>query len=125
MRLLSLTALIGLGLLSFGCASTIDYGNGRYGVTKVSEERSLFGTNGGFMYLENCAKVYDPQTKLPDWADCKTVAGPVPIYSQGTGGQLGGGIATGLGFGLGSVFSGATGATSSAVSSATAAGKGH
>lgn len=107
-----------------GCASTIDLGHERYGVTKVSEERSLFGTNGGFMYLDDCAKVYDPQTKLPTWADCKTIAGPVPIYSQGVGGQIVGGALTGIGFGLGSAFSGASG--SSAASSSTAiSGKGH
>mgnify|MGYP001563018027 CR=1 FL=1 len=110
-----------------GCASYIDYGNGRYGVTKVSEERSLFGTNGGFMFLENCeGKRANPGATL-EFTDCHTMTPLTPIYSQGVGGQLGGGIATGLGFGLGSVFSGATGTTSSAVSNAaaTAGSKGH
>ena len=107
------------------CASYIDYGNGRYGVTRVSEERSPFGTNAGFAYLDNCeGKRANPGATL-EFTDCHPITPLSVISSQGQGGVIVSGALNGLGFGLGSAFSGATGATSSAVSSATAGGKGH
>ena len=121
-----LAALL-LTLLLSGCASYIDYGDGRYGVTRVSEERSAFGTNGGFMYLDNCHGTQDPSYSYQKltFSDCKVVTPLTPIYSQGVGGQIVGGALTGLGFGLGSAFSGVSNSASS-VSNATAAGaKGH
>ena len=129
MRLLSFTALIGLGLLSFGCASYIDYGNGRYGVTRVSEERSPFGTNAGFAYLDNCeGRRANPGATL-EFTDCHAVTPLSVISSQGQGGAIVGGALNGLGFGLGSAFSGVSSgasSTSSAISNATAVGgKGH
>ena len=116
-------ALLCLAVLVSGCASYIDYGDGRYGVTRVSEERSAFGTNGGFMILQNCEG--KPGAYGMNFSDCKNMSDYTPIYSQGVGGQVVGGALTGLGFGLGSVFSGAGGASSSASSSAiTAPAKG-
>ena len=118
-----LLAILAMGLTA--CASYIDYGNGRYGVTRVSEERSPFGTNAGFAYLDNCEGYrLNPGATL-EFKDCHPVTPLSVISSQGQGGVIVSGALNGLGFGLGSAFSGATGATSSAVSSATAAGKSH
>lgn len=119
-----LLCVMGMGLTA--CASYIDYGNGRYGVTRVSEERSPFGTNAGFAYLDNCEGYRQNPGATLEFKDCHPVTPLTAIQSQGQGGQVVSGALNGLGFGLGSAFSGATGATSSAVSSATAAGgKGH
>lgn len=106
-----------LPFLLVGCASYIDYGEGRYGVTKVSEERSAFGTNGGFMVMYNC-KGTKGNLGL-EFDDCNPVTHLTPIYSQGVGGQIVGGALTGLGFGLGSAFSGVSNSASS-ISNATA-----
>jgi hypothetical protein len=111
----------GFGLSA--CASYIDYGDGRYGVTKVSEQRSPFGTNGGFAVLQNCEGRYGNLGL--EFTDCHDMTNYHPIYSQGQGGQVVSGALTGLGFGLGSAFSGAGGASSSAASSSVSApGKG-
>jgi hypothetical protein len=107
-----------------GCASYIDYGDGRYGVTKVSEQRSPFGTNGGYAVLMNCE---GKQGNLGmEFTDCKQMTDYHPIYSQGQGGAIVGGALTGLGFGLGNVFSGATN-SANAISntSVVAPSKGH
>lgn len=123
-----LFGIIGIGLV--GCASYIDYGNGRYGVTRVSEERSPFGTNAGWTYLDNCEGYRQNPGSMLEFKDCRPMMAPVPISSQGQGGQIVGGALTGLGFGLGSAFSGATGATSTSTSNsisnaAASGGKGH
>jgi hypothetical protein len=116
-RLMMKYALILFALLLSGCATYIDLGDGRYGVTRASEERSPFGTNAGFAYLENCQGIQDPAyfyQKLT-FTDCKQATPITPIYSQGVGGQIVGGALTGLGFGLGNAFGGASnGASSSA-----------
>jgi hypothetical protein len=112
---LSVLILVGLGLVLTGCASYIDYGDGRYGVTKVSEQRSPFGTNGGFAVLQNCEGRYGNLGL--EFTDCHDLTNYHPIYSQGQGGQVVSGALTGLGFGLGSAFSGAGSVSSSAVSS--------
>ena len=122
-----------LGVLT-ACATYIDLGEGRYGVTRVSEDRSPFGTNAGFSYLENCKGTQAPgynYQKLT-FSECFRVTDVVPIQSQGQGGQIVGGALTGLGFGLGSAFGGSSatssrGASSSSSSSAIsgAGGSGH
>jgi len=112
-------------VLLIGCASYIDYGDGRYGVTKVSEHRSPFGTNGGFAVLQNCEGRYGNLGL--EFTDCHDLTGYHPIYSQGQGGQVVSGAMTGLGFGLGSAFSGAGSVSSSAASSSAVSvpAKGH
>ena len=120
--------IVGVVSLLFlaGCASYIDYGGDRYGVTKVSEQRSPFGTNAGFAYMENCKGEHSTQTYELVFTDCHPVTPLQAISSQGVGGQIVGGALTGLGFGLGSVFSGASGASASSTSSSIATGgKGH
>lgn len=121
-----LLAIMLMGMTA--CASYIDYGNGRYGVTRVSEERSPFGTNAGFAYLDNCeGRRANPGATL-EFIDCHAVTPLNVISSQGQGGQVLSGALNGLGFGLGSAFSGVSSgasSTSSAVSSATAGTKGH
>ena len=116
-------------LVLTGCASYIDYGNGRYGVARVSEQRSPFGTNAGFTYLDNCEGTQANPGASLEFRDCHPVTPISVISSQGQGGQVVSGALNGLGFGLGSAFSGVSSgasSTSNAVSSATAAGgKGH
>ncbi|TSA51347.1 MAG: hypothetical protein D4R44_08150 [Actinobacteria bacterium] len=123
--LVTLIPLLVIGLLVSGCASYIDYGDGRYGVTKVSEQRSPFGTNGGFMHMENCKGEYSQEKFGLVFTECHPVTPLTPITSQGVGGQIVGGALTGLGFGLGSAFSGAGGASSSSSSSAITTAPAH
>lgn len=113
--------LLTLGLTA--CSTYMELGNGRYGVTKVSEERSPFGTNAGYALLENCQGTQEPgynYQKLK-FTDCHPITQITPFSSQGQGGQILGGALTGLGFGLGSAFSGAGGSSSSAASSSSSA----
>ena len=132
-----------LGLLScVGCSTYIDLGDGRYGVTKVAEERSPFGTNAGFAFLANCkgTQVEGYNYQKLEFSDCHRITEIAPISSQGQGGQIVGGALTGLGFGLGSAFGGSTTSSSSsagansssnafssssATSTAIGGGKGH
>jgi uncharacterized membrane protein YedE/YeeE len=122
------TLTIGLGLVGLfmvtGCASYVDLQNGR---ALMTEQRSPFGTNGGFMQMQECDKTVDPNSKLVVYEhNCIAKSEWIPVYSQGQGGQILGGALTGLGFGLGSVFSGASGASASSTSSSIATGgKGH
>lgn len=125
----SLALLAALGLLG-GCTTYAELGDGKVMRTLVTEERSMFGTNAGFMQLQECKKspVFNNQTQPTsyEYIDCTPRSGWVAISSQGQGGQVVGGALTGLGFGLGSAFSGATGASSSATSSVVSGGgKGH
>jgi hypothetical protein len=118
-------------LLLGGCASYIDYGGGRYGVTRVSEERSPFGTNAGFAYLENCEGRTDPNKVGLQFSDCHPVTPVLIISSQGVGGQIVGGALTGLGFGLGNAFAPSNGASAVqsqsqlGIQNVTVPGKGH
>jgi hypothetical protein len=84
-----------------GCASYIDLGEGRYGVTRVSEERSPFGTNAGFAYLEDCkGKVNKNNWGKLEFTDCNLMTAPQLIYSQGQGGQIVQGVLIGVGTGV-------------------------
>ena len=121
-----LLVIMAMGLTA--CASYIDLGNGRYGVTRVSEERSPFGTNAGWTYLDNCEGYRLSPGATLEFKDCRPMMAPVPISSQGQGGQIVGGALTGFGFGVGSAFNNVGGATSSssAISNAVVGGgKGH
>ena len=115
-------AVLVLGTMT-ACASYIDYGDGRYGVTRVSEQRSPFGTNAGFAYMENCEGRKDNIGALA-FTDCHAMTPIASVSSQGQGGQIVGGALTGLGFGLGSAFSGASNSASAVSSSASTAAKG-
>jgi hypothetical protein len=109
-------------LAAFGltaCATYHDAGNGRYNVTKTTQEPSLFGTNMGFARIENCARP-QPDYYPAVFTDCNPVTGWTPMYSQGQGGQVVGGALTGLGFGLGSAFGSSSGASAISSSEATA-----
>lgn len=99
-------------LMMAGCATYADLGNGRVARTLTTEERSMFGTNAGFMQLQNCLRVQAPSTIAnPTYQDCTPMSAWVPISSQGVGGQVVGGALTGLGFGLGSAFAPSGGAS--------------
>lgn len=94
--LLVLLSTVGLT----ACATYHDAGNGRYNVTKTTEEPSLFGTNMGFARIENCLRA-KPDYYPAVFTDCNPVTQWVPMYSQGQGGQILGGALTGLGAGIG------------------------
>ena len=109
-------------LLLTGCSTYAELGQGHVARTLVSEERSAFGTNMGFAKLQHCEKKYLNTDQMTyELANCMDLSGWVPMWSQGTGGQIVGVALTGLGFGLGSAFSGASN-SASAVSNATATG---
>jgi hypothetical protein len=114
-------ALLVMGFGLVGCASYVNLDNGKAMRTVVTELRSPFGTNAGFMQLQQCdAKQREGYNyeKL-DLTNCQAHSAWIPINSQGQGGQILGGALTGLGFGLGSAFGG-----SSTSSSATGGGGG-
>ena len=104
------------------CASYIDYGNGRYGVTRVSEERSPFGTNAGFAFLENCEGFRQNPGATLEFKDCRQITPITPIQSQGQGGQVVGGAFTGIGMGVGGAM---VNTGSSVIQSVTTVGGGH
>lgn len=123
---LVILAAFGLG----ACSSYVDLGNGKAMRTVLTEERSPFGTNAGWMQLQECDKIQDPDWNMPHdkYVNCHPHSVWTPIHSQGQGGQVVGGALTGLGFGLGNAFSGATSSSASssaASSSAVSGGRGH
>ena len=117
-----LTACLVL-LFVAGCATYADLPQDHIARTLVSEQRSPFGTNGGFMKLEHCEKQYDKQHVFYEPVNCTTIIGWTPISSQGQGGQIVGGALTGVGAAVGGMMV-ETGA-SVTQSVITAPGKGH
>jgi hypothetical protein len=112
--------LLGIPVLFMvGCSTYAELGQGHVARTLVSEERSAFGTNMGFSKLQHCEK-----NDKGEVSNCTDMTGWVPMWSQGTGGQVVGGALTGLGFGLGSAFSGASNSASAVSNAAATAGKG-
>lgn len=121
-----------LAALLVGCSSYVNLGNGKAMRTVVTEEPSLFGTNAGFMRLEQCEATQREgyHYESLELTNCQPNSHWVPIQSQGQGGQIVSGAMIGLGFGLGSAFSGAAGSSSSSSSAASSSssvvrGKGH
>ena len=115
-------------LLLAGCASPYDLGNGRYAVTRVSEERSPFGTNVAWTRLEDCAEVREEQPNgntRTVYKDCHPLSRWEMASSQGQGGQIAAGALIGLGFGLGSAFGPSSSTSSSSSSSAVSSGAAH
>lgn len=101
---------IGLAVLLFSavaCTTVHDLGNGRALKTAMTEGRSPFGTNGGFIQLQECDKTLQPKTMFDEYEydkNCTPKSDWIPVSSQGVGGQIVGGALTGLGFGLGAAF---------------------
>ncbi len=117
-----------LPLVLVGCTSVMPLGEGRFAVPETVEVRSPFGTNAGYVRLQNCAREASalPGLSQYDYVDCHTIHPWTVTQSQGQGGQVASGALTGLGFGLGNVFSGAGGvSSSSSSSSAVAPASGH
>lgn len=115
-------------LLILGCSTVAQTHDGKYAVTFFSEERSPFGTNGGFVQLRKCDKADPPNLDHP-WVNCDNLTPWLLISSQGQGGQVAAGAlqATGLGI-LGAVMpsqGGASASASSASSAVVAPAKGH
>jgi hypothetical protein len=90
-------------LVFAGCASYVDLGNGRALKTVMTEDRSPFGTNGGFMQLQECDKTREPnQPTLYNYdKNCTPKSNWIPVSSQGVGGQLVGGALAGVGAAVG------------------------
>ena len=77
-----------LPMLLVGCASYADLGNGRYAQTAFSENRSPYGTNGGFMRLESCPGEKPGLFENRPAPKCDPLTEWVPVWSQGQGGQI-------------------------------------
>jgi hypothetical protein len=95
------------GVMTAGCTTTHDLGDGRYLVPRAVEERSLFGTNMGFAWIEDCQGKPDPKQYGMVYEDCKLVTEKIPMSSQGQGGQIASGLLQAAGFwGLGALMPG-------------------
>lgn len=94
-----------LCLLATGCTSVADLGKGRVAVPRYVEVRSPFGTNAGFIRVDECYAVekkeegLQPLNPTVEYVDCVQATNWEPVSSQGQGGQIvegaliGGGIA--------------------------------
>jgi hypothetical protein len=115
--------LLLVGLLTLvGCTSVADLGGGRWAVPETIEVRSPFGTNAGYVRLQNCAweLVKDATFEHYEYKNCHTMHSWTPIQSQGQGGQIAIGAGIGLGAGLGAAFGGiGSSSASSAASTST------
>ena len=101
-------------LLLAGCSTYIDYGNGRYGVTRSSQEPVAFGVSNSYSFLDNCAGTIDPQKVGMQFTDCQEIPGTLSHgTAPGYGAQLISGLLNLIGMGwiaenLGSVSATAT-----------------
>ena len=94
-------------LVMAGCTTTHDLGGGRYLVPRTVEERSLFGTNMGFVWIEACDGMADPKQPGMIYRNCESVTEKVPMSSQGQGGQITSGLLNAAGlWGLGALMPG-------------------
>lgn len=88
-----------------GCTTVHDLGAGRYLVPRTVEERSLLGTNMGFVWIENCQGRVDPKQPGMIYENCERVTEWVPMSSQGQGGQIMSGLLNAAGlWGLGALM---------------------
>ena len=95
------SCLLILGIVVLGgCASYADLGNGRYAKTGFSEERSPFGTNGGYTRLENCKGDKAHWFSTLELSECRPLTDWVPVSSQGQGGQVAAGALNAVGLGI-------------------------
>jgi hypothetical protein len=108
-------------LLLVGCTTAHDLGGGRYLVPRAIEERSLFGTNMGFAWIEACDGMADPKQPGMLYRNCEPVTEKIPMSSQGQGGQITSGLLNAAGlWGLGALMpSGSVTNNASAVASPT------
>lgn len=98
-----------------GCTSTHDLGGGRYLVPRTVEERSLFGTNMGFAWIEACDGMADPKQPGMIYRNCLAVTEKIPMSSQGQGGQITSGLLNAAGlWGLGALIPGGSSTTNNA-----------
>jgi hypothetical protein len=89
------------------CTTVHDLGGGRYLVPRTVEERSLFGTNMGFAWIEACDGEADPKQPGMLYRNCFAVTEKVPMSSQGQGGQITSGLLNAAGlWGLGALMPG-------------------
>lgn len=123
-RVLMLLGMLGLS----GCTTVHEWGNGRVVVPHVVEVRSPFGTNAGFVMIEDCEGSAKPDEGLQPlfptrtYTDCRPLTGWVPVSSQGQGGQITQGVLIGAGtVGLGAVMPAASGSVNAVSSSSAAA----
>lgn len=123
-------AILAISLLVMtGCTTVHELGEGRYLVPRTVEERSLLGTNMGFVWIEDCLGRVDPKQPGMIYEGCIRVTERVPMSSQGQGGQILSGLLNAAGFwGLGALMS--SGSVSNSASSVvnqsvTVPGHGH
>ena len=109
-----------------GCATDGELGGGRYLHAVVAQDRSVFGTNGGGVVMQNCKREEEKYNYAKySYSDCYVEKAATVISSPGAGGMIVGGALIGVGAGVGGALSDAGGAVSNAVSSSSAAGGGH
>ncbi len=109
----ALIAVVALFLA--GCTTTHDLGGGRYLVPRTVEERSLFGTNMGFAWIEACDGAPDPKQPGMIYRNCLAVTEKIPMSSQGQGGQITSGLLNAAGlWGLGALIPGGNSTTTNA-----------
>jgi hypothetical protein len=119
-----------LPLLLVGCASYIDYGNGRYGVVKDAQQPVAVGVSNSFAVLQNCeGRQRDGYhyEKL-DFTDCHDTTEPKHASAPGWFPHLFNGLANLAGFGWVASTQGGASSSASAVQSQSVTvtgGKGH
>ncbi len=107
MRFVASAIAICLFAITTACTTTHDLGDGKYLVPRTVEERSLFGTNMGFAWIEQCDGQPDPKQPGMLYANCQAVTHKIPMSSQGQGGQITSGLLNAAGlWGLGALMPG-------------------
>ena len=115
-----------LPVLLLGCTTVHDLGNGRAVVPRTAEVRSPFGTNMGFVMLENCEARQIRPGATTEYVDCHGVTDWVPMSSQGQGGQIAAGALNAAGLGiLGAVMPSQSVSATQSQSLTTQGHKGH
>lgn len=104
-KLISLVSILSFFMLTLAACSTPHHlGGDRFAVTRLSEERSSFGTNAGWTKLEDCkrvaneAAVSDPTQDAYKFEDCKDITEWKPVSSPGQGGTILAGLLNFVGF---------------------------
>jgi len=107
MRVFISALLLSAFIFTTACTTVHDLGGGRYLVPRTVEERSLFGTNMGFAWIEACDGLPDQKQPGMVYFNCIAQTEKIPMSSQGQGGQITSGLLNAAGlWGLGALMPG-------------------